>query len=60
MKTIHLSVVTPGRKEITAKKVLDTHSFRLHGFDDEAMYTREDLLALANLFTGLAALLGEK
>jgi len=35
------------------------HAVTIRGFKDDMIYNREDLRALARLFTGLAATVGE-
>ena len=59
MQGLSVGITTPSRKAIRADQVKDTNSVHLTGFDHEARYFREDLLALAKLFTGLAAMLGD-
>jgi hypothetical protein len=63
MHAIQLSVVTPGRKEFHASNQLDgkrlANAVTIRGFEECMVYDREDLLALARLFVGLAATVGE-
>jgi hypothetical protein len=63
MHAIKLSVITPGRKELRATSDLNgkrlTNAVTISGFEDGQVFNREDLLALARLFTGLAGMVGE-
>jgi hypothetical protein len=58
MHSIQLSIATPGRKQLHATNDLNgkrlTNAVTITGFEDGMVYDREDLLALARLFTGLA------